>query len=261
MQGVTLPAPFTLIEMGTVGSTNEEAKILARQGEENAPEGTLIWAQEQTAGKGRSGRDWVSPKGNFHASLILRPECGLGEAPQLSFVAGLALFDAIGSVAEAGHQVALKWPNDVLLSDRKVGGILIESEGGTSSEPPDFVVVGTGVNLIHAPDPSQLGETGFPATSLALEGVEVGAGQFLEAYSKSFLSWVRIWAEEGFEKIRRNWLYRSHGKGKDVFVQMNGTQLNGTFEDLDIDGALIVKTADGTERVLAGDVFFQAHHA
>ena len=99
-----LPSVYNLISLERCASTNDEARDLARKGEDAAPDGTLVWAREQTKGRGRRGRDWVSPPGNLHLSLILRPEVPLREAAQLSFVTAVALYDALGNISEPGHQ-------------------------------------------------------------------------------------------------------------------------------------------------------------
>src|SRR5262245_4500325 len=106
----TLPQPFRLAVYETIGSTNDEAKRLARAGE---PEGVVICAGEQTAGRGRRGRAWSSPPGNLYSSMLLRPRCRAGEAAQLGFVAALGLTDSIAELAP-GIAVRCKWPNDLL---------------------------------------------------------------------------------------------------------------------------------------------------
>jgi BirA family biotin operon repressor/biotin-[acetyl-CoA-carboxylase] ligase len=120
-----LPPEYRLAAFEILGSTNDEAKRLAR--EEGAVHGTLVWAMRQEAGKGRRGRTWVSPEGNVYASLILRPECATATAAQLSFVAAGALADALQPLLPEAV-CCCKWPNDVLIDDRKVAGILLESE-------------------------------------------------------------------------------------------------------------------------------------
>src|SRR5690242_6581182 len=128
------------IALETIGSTNAEALARARAGERGP---LWITADSQTYGRGRSGRTWISRKGNLYATLLLGEPCAAAQSPQLAFVAGLALFDAVAQCApELLSKVALKWPNDLLLSGAKLAGILIESEN-----LPDFsVAIGIGVN-------------------------------------------------------------------------------------------------------------------
>ncbi len=250
-----LPAVFNLVSFDSVGSTNAEAHKLARQGEGAAPDGTVVWALEQTEGRGRRSRAWETPRGNFSASFILRPECPLPEAAQLSFVAGLAVFDALGAVGEPGHQVSMKWPNDVLLNERKVAGLLLEAEGGDAETPADYLVLGIGINLIHHP-----ADTEFKATSLAAEQMgHVEPGEMLQSLCKAIPPWVEIWLEDGgFGKIRKTWLWRAGGKGKTIRVRLDGETVEGVFHDIDETGALVLKMAGTTRTVTAGDVYFPA---
>ncbi|MGM0561986.1 MAG: biotin--[acetyl-CoA-carboxylase] ligase, partial [Pseudomonadota bacterium] len=142
---VRLPPAYRLVQFSAVGSTMDEARRLA---EEGAEDGTLVWAQEQTKGRGRQGRDWSSPTGNLYLSLVLRPECEPSQAVQLGFVTALAIGDAIGAVSPPVN-VTYKWPNDVLLNNGKVAGILMETrsraEGGI-----DHLILGCGINIASA---------------------------------------------------------------------------------------------------------------
>jgi BirA family biotin operon repressor/biotin-[acetyl-CoA-carboxylase] ligase len=252
MDAPNLPSLFTLVALDTVDSTNAEARRRAELGPEKTPEGTIVWAAEQTAGRGRRGRTWQSPKGNFYCSIVLRPDVPLRDAAQFGFVASLAVFDAIGSLAQPGTDAQTKWPNDVLISGRKVAGILLEAQGGAAPDAvPDFVIVGVGVNLTSYPE-----DVEFPATSMAEEGAPVLPPEFLQVFARHFLAWTRIWVDEGIERLRKNWLWRCGQVGKQVEVRLANETLTGTFKDLDETGALILETADGPRTVTAGDVYF-----
>src|SRR5205085_10360435 len=126
-----LPAAFRLLSYDRLASTNDEAKRLARDG---AAEGTIVWAREQSAGRGRRGRQWIGIPGNLFVSFILRPACPPAAASQLGFVAALALGDAIGTSAPPSAALRCKWPNDVLINGRKFAGILLESEARVSEK-------------------------------------------------------------------------------------------------------------------------------
>jgi len=243
----SLPEGFRLHHYATIGSTNDEAKALARAG---AADGTLVWADEQTEGRGRRGRVWRSPPGNLYLSLVLRPECPAARAAQLGFVAALGLGDALRPVVGAAVQLRYKWPNDLLVGGEKLAGILLESET-SASDHVDFVVVGVGVNIASAPR-----DVEFPATSLKAQGIAgVTVPVLFEGFAHQFAGWVRRWREEGFAPVREAWLGAASGLGERVSVRLERSTLSGRFSDLDEDGALVLDAAEGSRRIAAGDVF------
>lgn len=250
----SLPPVYRLVALDTVGSTNDEAKRLAARGEDEAPDGTLVWARSQTAGRGRRGRRWISPEGNLYCSLVLRPDVPLAEAVQLGFVAALAIYDATAQLVHPGHQVYCKWPNDVLLQEKKIAGILLESEA-SGNAVPSWIVLGVGMNVAQYPDGTE-----FPATSLWAEGCrEVTIVDALEAVSRHFLAWTNRWVHDGFEPVRDTWLRRAKGFREEIQVRVDDEVLNGTFAAMDEKGALILELATGQRRrISAGDVFFGA---
>ncbi len=238
------PPLYRLVSLDTVESTNDEAKRLAEDG--TADEWTLVWARAQTAGRGRHGRSWESPEGNLYCSLLLRPACPPGQAAEIGFVAGLAIFDAIGSLVLPGLEAWCKWPNDVLLGEAKVAGVLLETTGA------DWLVVGVGINLVHYP-----ADTDFPATSLWQQGSPgITVEDMLEAFCRHFLTWYKRWRDEGFTPIRERWLQRARGLDEEISVRLSGETVTGVFAGLDDDGALILEGPDGDRRIAAGDVFF-----
>jgi BirA family biotin operon repressor/biotin-[acetyl-CoA-carboxylase] ligase len=251
-----LPEDFRLYRYATLGSTNDEAKTLARAG---APDGTIVWADEQTAGRGRRGRRWLSPPGNLYLSLVLRPEGAPARAAQLGFVAALGLGDALRPLVLGKTLAALggpalnlryKWPNDLLANGRKLAGILLESET-SAKDRVDFVVLGIGVNIISAP-----ADVEFPATSLVAEGVAgVTPADVLEGFARHFAGWARRWRAEGFAPLRLAWLEGASGLGERVRVRLDHDTLFGRFQGLDDDGALVLDAADGRRRIAAGEVF------
>lgn len=256
MLQLQIPSLYNVVRYDTIGSTNAEAARLAALGEEEAPDGTLVWSLEQTDGRGRRGRDWKSPTGNLYTSLILRPEVPLREAAQLGFVAALAVYDALGNIGPAGHQVHCKWPNDILLNEKKVAGILLESQGGGAEEPADWIILGMGLNVTSHPE-----DTEFPATSLRYEGFTSTLEETISAYTKSFLSWTNRWLDRGFDPIRKDWQWRCIGKGDPIEVRLENQTLTGIFEDIDEDGALLLNQDGNTRRITAGDVFFPVKKA
>jgi BirA family biotin operon repressor/biotin-[acetyl-CoA-carboxylase] ligase len=236
-----LPPPFRLIAHDTLSSTNDEARRLAEGGAEH---GLVVTARSQTAGRGRRGRRWESPPGNLHCSLLLRPAKPLGEAAQLSFVAGVALCDALRGLA-SNLDIACKWPNDVLCQGRKVAGMLLEGADGA-------VILGLGVDVVEAH-----AETLHPAVSLRQAGVATTAEAVLARFVTTFSPWYDRWMEAGMAAIGPAWLERARGVGGEILVRLDGETLTGIFTGLDGQGALLLALpGGGTRRILAGDVFF-----
>jgi len=239
------PAPVVAVER--VDSTNAEALRLAVAG---AAGPLWITAREQSAGRGRRGRSWTSPPGNLHATLLLRDPAPPAAAPQLGFVAGLAVHDAAAAQAPGlAGRLALKWPNDLLCDGRKIAGVLIEGEGS-----PLAVAVGIGVNCRHHP-----GDLAYPTTDFAAEGADIGPAALLDELARAMAARLHQWQRgAGFAAIRQAWLTRAHGVGGVVEVRRDGdgtAATAGRFETIDDSGRLILRTAAGVTTVAAGDVF------
>lgn len=233
---------FEILSHQSLPSTNEEARRLAADG---APEGTLVLAERQTSGRGRRGRSWVSPPGNLYFSIVLRPRVDVADAPQVSFVAAVALAQSLSHFLDERFEVSCKWPNDVLIDGAKAAGILIERDGGA-------LILGVGVNVESAPQ-----DTPYPATSLAAAaGGGISAGDVLEKFCKTFNKWYTRWTNEGFSPVREVWLTWAQGLGGEIEVRLEKETLRGRFEGLDEIGALLLVTPDGTREITAGDVFF-----
>lgn len=239
---------------GEIDSTNEEARRLGDAGTQGP---VWIVAERQTAGRGRRGRAWQSPSGNFMGTLYLTPRCGPREAGELSFVAALAVHDAVASLLPPPLRpdLRLKWPNDLLHGRAKLAGILLESSGVAGAEVA-WVAIGMGVNLATHPEGME-----YPATSLAAMGAgSVTPEDALSALDASFTHWLGVWrGQHGFAAIREAWLKRAEGIGAAVTVRLYSETLEGTFEGLAPDGALQLRLAGGEFRLIsAGDVFFGA---
>jgi BirA family transcriptional regulator, biotin operon repressor / biotin---[acetyl-CoA-carboxylase] ligase len=244
-----LPPAYRLVALTEIDSTNAEAKRLAAEG---AEDGTLVWALQQTGAYGRQGRSWTSAEGNLFVSLIVRPDCALGEAAQFSFITAVALGDAIGSVAPPMLEIGYKWPNDVLLNGRKAAGILLESKGD-AAQRLDWLVIGLGVNVASFPE-----DTRLPATSLHFEGCPptVTAVDLLEAFARHMLAWINTWLDDGFAPVREAWLRHAKGRGETIEVRLPRETLTGVFSDLDPQGTLVLRLPDGgTRRIAAGEVY------
>ena len=226
----------------TIGSTNADALERARGGERGP---LWITAKRQTAGRGRRGRAWVSEPGNLYATLLMTDAAPPERAAELSFVAALAVHDAIGSrIPGLASRLALKWPNDCLIDGCKFAGILIEGEGSA-------VAVGVGVNCtVHPLD------TGFPATDLAAAGVRASPDTVFTALSSAMIGRIVQWNRgEGFAAIRADWLKRAFSLGKVIRVARPEGEREGRFETIDGTGRLVLISHDGTtETITAGDV-------
>jgi BirA family biotin operon repressor/biotin-[acetyl-CoA-carboxylase] ligase len=221
----------------SMDSTNEEARRRASAGETGP---LWIVAREQTAGRARRGRDWVSQPRNLYATLLLSPEGPVEHRAQLSLVAGVAAAEAIAAFAD---NVALKWPNDVLVGGEKVAGLLLESFGSA-------VAIGFGINLAHAPQGTE-----FPATSIAALTKAPEPDHALRELARQWDAWYDIWRRQGFAPVRIAWLARAHGLGEALRVRLSDGEMTGTFVGLDNDGALLLRREADIARVTAGDVF------
>jgi BirA family biotin operon repressor/biotin-[acetyl-CoA-carboxylase] ligase len=234
-----------------VDSTNSEAARLAP----GLAQPTWIFAHRQTSARGRRGRDWVSPAGNFGATLVMRSSGPPAEAAQRSFVAALALADALAAVAGPGATITLKWPNDVLLNGGKVAGILLESagQGGVVSH----LAIGVGVNLAHAPPPGAL-EPGAhaPVSLLGETGIRIAPEEFLPPLANAYDRWERQLRTYGFAPIRTAWLSRAARVGQKITARTVNETIEGTFETIAEDGALVLVTPEGRRVIPAADVYF-----
>ncbi|WP_193180381.1 biotin--[acetyl-CoA-carboxylase] ligase [Nisaea sediminum] len=235
---------FAIHRFDAVTSTSDEAERLARDG---APDRTLVWARSQTAGRGRLGRPWSSPEGNLYTTAILDPELPLGRLQELSFVASLAVHDAVAGLLP-GADLKLKWPNDVLLEGAKLSGIL------TETLPRDgryVALLGVGINLGHAP-----GETRYPATSIREHlAAPPTVENFLERYLAALSVRYGEWRRDGFETIRDAWIVRARWIGRQVIVENGPERKSGCYEGIDADGTMLLRLDDGRqEKIAAGDV-------
>ncbi len=231
------------------GSTNDDVKALARDGEE---EGFWLRSERQTLGRGRQGRAWDSPDtGNLYTSTLVRLRDGDPPAATLAFLASLALYQAAAYALRlrgsegSPEKLTLKWPNDVLLDGKKLSGILLEREGDTA-------IIGIGVNLASHPT-----AVDRPATSLAEYGDPPTPDIFLSDLAGRFQALLHGWRLHGVAPLLANWLRHAHALGAPLAVHDGeGERVEGQFAGLDEDGALRLRLADGSERVIhAGDVF------
>jgi BirA family biotin operon repressor/biotin-[acetyl-CoA-carboxylase] ligase len=240
------------IALATVGSTNTEARMREQAGE-RAP--LWITALAQTAGRGRMDRAWVSPPGNLYASLLLREPSAIERAPELAFVAAVALRDAMIAAAPALEpELTFKWPNDILLAGGKCAGILIEGE--VASAQVLTVIVGIGVNCTSHPP-----QAAYPATDLNAHGADTTAEKVFKTLSATMCARVAQWDRgRGFAGILGDWLAAASGIGEPVTVRNGSGERYGRFVGLDRSGRLMLELNGGAvEKISAGDVFPLAH--
>jgi BirA family biotin operon repressor/biotin-[acetyl-CoA-carboxylase] ligase len=235
---------WRVVRFGLIDSTNEEARRRALGGERGP---LWIVAGEQTAGRGRRGRGWISPRGNLHASALLIDPCPPALAPQLGFVAGVALARA---ARDAGaDDVGLKWPNDLMRSGAKCAGILVEGVGLEGRR--SAYAVGVGVNCARAPE-----GLGYATSCLCrASGQAVGAGELLEHLARRFDEALELWrGGEAFDRIRAAWLDSALGLGERVSIEGGAGRREGVFEGIDAGGRLLMRSERGLESIEAADL-------
>ncbi|WP_316013989.1 biotin--[acetyl-CoA-carboxylase] ligase [Roseobacter sp. HKCCA0434] len=226
------------------GSTQGEA--FARAGD--AP----IWvmAHRQTAATGRRGRAWAMPDGNFAATLAIRPDGPVARRALRSFIAALALRDALIELTGQPALFTLKWPNDVLCRERKLAGILLESRG-------DVLLVGIGVNLVAAPPQVELEPGASLATDLlSATGMRYDPEALLDPLARSFAAREARLAQEGFGPQQAEWMRGAARIGEQMTARLVGREVTGRFDGIDADGALLLATATGIERLPAAEIYF-----
>jgi BirA family biotin operon repressor/biotin-[acetyl-CoA-carboxylase] ligase len=235
---------WRVVPFGVIDSSNEEARRRALAGESDR---LWIVAGEQTAGRGRRGRAWISPRGNLHATALTIDPCPAALAPQLGFVAGVALIRAAKDAGAAG--AGLKWPNDLMLNGAKCGGILVEGIGLAGRRAA--YAVGVGVNCAHAPQ-------GFSYQSACLttaSGQSVSAGALFERLSERFEEAFDAWrGGHAFDRIRAAWIGNAVGLGQRVAIVSGAGRREGVFEGIDAGGRLLMRSERGLESIEAADL-------
>ncbi len=237
-----LALPFRLVERDEVTSTNDCAIELAEAG---VAAWSVVRARLQTGGRGRRGRAFASPPGNSYTSFVIRPRIAPCDLPQLSLVAGVAVAESIEAAAPGIAPVRCKWPNDILINDAKVAGILVETAG-------DAVIIGIGINLVSHPDIK-----GVAITDLASEGASaVDRDVLLGTLCRRLRNRVSDWEVCGFAPQRLAWLERAVGIGERAWCSEEGS-MEGRIVDLAHDGALIMESDGRRRRIVSGTLRLQ----
>ena len=247
-----LPEGYELREYEEISSTNAEALRCA--GHIEKP--TWFFAHKQTAGRGRGGKAWVDPVGNFAATALLFPQGVIQDVALRSFVAGLAVHDALVKISFGENEFSLKWPNDVLLKDKKLAGILLETS--IDERGRRALAIGIGVNLNQAPLQTdlQLGALEAIGLSSALN-LRITPSSFLKILVRRFDDWETRFLEQGFEPIRVAWLARAARLGEVITARVGGEEITGRFDRIDDSGHLQLQTPSGARSIAAAEIYFR----
>lgn len=247
MPAIITHSPFEIHHLPVVDSTNDYLKAMTE-----APEWTCAMADQQTAGRGRHAHPWHSAPGEgLYLSILLRPPAAHKGIPLLSLMTAIVVAETLIELGVAG--VDIKWPNDVLVNERKISGILVESAGFSIADSLR-VIVGVGVNLNHTAFPEHLRDI---ATSYRIErGSTIEIDEFRDRLLDRFARWYERWREDEEPALLDRWRsLSSYAEGKEVLVVLNGDKLTGVTAGINDDGALLVRTDNGQVRaILAGEV-------
>lgn len=236
-----------ILRLDSLPSTNDLARELAGQG---APEGVAVLAREQTRGRGRQGRVWVSPRGEgLYLSIILRPAVEPARATFITLAAAIAVAETLST--DYATAVDIKWPNDIHARGKKICGILVESS--IEKNQLDYAILGIGVNLGQRRFPAELQPI---ATSLVLEGGPlVTPDEFAAALLNRMEGWYRTALRQPQEIISRWRALSSYAEGRAVWVDLGGQVIEGITRGLTPSGALVLELAGGERReIVAGEI-------
>ncbi|MDR2831377.1 MAG: biotin--[acetyl-CoA-carboxylase] ligase [Rickettsiales bacterium] len=230
---------FHIYHYKEVSSTNREALDLIDRGISNE---TIIIANKQIEGRGRTGKSWVSPEGNFYASLVINQVTDIGKLTELTFVTALAVGDTLLSFINDSN-VQYKWPNDVFIDGKKISGILLEKKSNLS-----WLVIGIGININHAPisEATCISDYGGPTSNIDL----------LKELVSNFNKVRKQWLFDGFHAIREMWLTRAFKLNKQISIKLADKLYEGIFTDIDKSGKLVLQQKDGSLTYFdAGELF------
>jgi len=219
---------FQIEYYDSIGSTMDVAR-------EGLVHGRVVQAGQQSGGRGRRGNKWVSPKGNLYQSIVLKPSLPKHVWGQLTFVISVALGQAIENHVDVYN---LKWPNDVLVHEKKLAGILIEIID-------DFVIIGTGVNVDHAPD----------NRAKMHDFWDISVNDFRDVFLSEIEKYFMMWEAEGFASIRELWMQKAYKLGEEIQARLPDAIYEGVFEGLDDQGILLLREKDGSlKQINSGEI-------
>lgn len=242
----TAGPPWRLTVFPSLPSTSALCCARAADGE---PEGLAALALQQTEGRGSRGRTWASPPGSLSLSVLLRPDMPATQAGQWALLAGVAMAEGLAGFLSDAAALRLKWPNDVLLRGRKLGGILVESAAGEGGRI-DWLVIGFGANLAEAPV--------LPDRPAVAALAEAGAAPSPEEAAAAILDrlhhWRGAWSQHGFGAVRMAWLQFTQPIGSRLHLKLRQGEVHGLFAGLTDDGALRLQTETGVRAYATGEV-------
>ena len=236
-----------IVYYSQINSTNTKAKELAAR---DAPEGTLVVAEQQVEGRGRKGRTWFSPpEGGIYISLILKPHISPSEAPKITMLTGVVVAETLLKLTPC--KINIKWPNDILVNGKKIAGILTEMS--TEMDAIEYIVVGLGMNVTTPRFPDDIKDK---ATSILIEtGKYFPRVTFIREYLKWYEKYYEIFTRIGFEPVIQRWKELTNIIGQMVIAEVAGKKYIGEVHDIDNDGILILKDKKGDlHRIFSGDV-------
>lgn len=233
-------------------STTDSTMLEAARAAPTLSGSEWVLALHQTAAKGRRGRAWAMPAGNFAASLTLRPSGPVAQIALRSFAAATALREALIAVGCPAGELSLKWPNDVLLNGGKLAGILLESIGDGRGGVA-HLIIGIGVNLAHAPAPSEVEPHALRPVCLP---VTVTPEALLDALAPAYAAREHSLATYGFGPTRTEWLAHAAKLGEVITARLPNEEITGTFRTIDETGNLILETPKGARAIAAADIYF-----
>jgi BirA family biotin operon repressor/biotin-[acetyl-CoA-carboxylase] ligase len=240
-----LAVAWTIETYDSVHSTQDIIKGYAQIGQ---PEGIVAHALEQTHGRGRHNRQWVSEPGNLYMSVLLRPACAARHIGQLAMLVAVALADTIRPHLKDPDVLMLKWPNDVMIGDLKCAGILVET-GLSDNNTIVFAAVGVGVNLANAPP-----QIGVALDKYAKKPIKLD--KFRNDFLKNLSKVYTLWSREGFAEIRTKWLKQAHKKGTNLRIKIGVQVETGIFYGIDEEGNLLLHDKElRQKKVTAGEVY------
>jgi BirA family biotin operon repressor/biotin-[acetyl-CoA-carboxylase] ligase len=228
---------YNLIIFDEIDSTNSECLRLARS---QTSGDYIIWAKSQKAGRGTNTKQWDSPIGNLYLSILLDRNIYTQHQTQFSFIASLSVLDSIKSLlqmTDISSQITLKWPNDVLIKNKKVAGILLES---ISINQKNYLIIGIGINVNNYPT-----NTNIPATSLLSEGIVVNLEKLLNIFINTMNYNIEDWESNGFETLRLRWLSNAAFLNKSIAILNENRTITGIFKDIDHFGNIKLELPNG----------------